>query len=76
MATWAIITTSQTSPAVTCSPWQPTSVKKAERNALRCGIAPMRDHAGELADLEREERGPEHEGDEGRPDRCRRGAAH
>src|SRR5215471_9738738 len=28
-ATWAIITASQTSPAVTCSPWQPTRVKKA-----------------------------------------------
>jgi hypothetical protein len=27
-------------PVVTCSPWQPTSVKNAERNALRCAVAP------------------------------------
>ena len=40
IATCAIITASQISPAVTCSPWQPTSVKNADRKALRCGVAP------------------------------------
>ena len=32
-ATCAIITASQISPAVTCNPWQPTTVKNAERKA-------------------------------------------
>ena len=63
-ATCAIITASQTSPAVTCNPWQPTRVKKAERNALRCGVGAAGDHVGELADLESEERGAEHESDQ------------
>ena len=31
---------SQIRPAVTCSPWQLTRMKNADRNALRCGVAP------------------------------------
>ena len=31
---------SHSRPAVTCAPWQPTSVKKDDRKALRCGPAP------------------------------------
>src|SRR6267154_981235 len=38
--TCAIIVSSQRMPAETCSPWQPTSVKNADRNALRVGPAP------------------------------------
>ena len=41
IATWAIITANQISPAATCKPWQPTTVKNAERKALRYGVAPM-----------------------------------
>ncbi len=37
-ATCAISTANQISPAVTCNPWQPTTVKNAERKALRCGV--------------------------------------
>ena len=33
----AIIVPIHSKPAVTCAPWQPTSVKKDERKALRCG---------------------------------------
>src|SRR2546430_2155509 len=36
----AIIVPSQRSPALTCTPWHPTRVKKDERNALRPGPAP------------------------------------
>ena len=50
--TCAIIVRSQSRPAVTCRPWQPTSVKKADRKALRVGPGAARDHAGEFADLE------------------------
>src|SRR5258708_3160018 len=39
-ATCAIIVKSQRMPAETCRPWHPTSVKNAERNALRVGPAP------------------------------------
>src|SRR6266403_1672806 len=38
--TCAIIVSSHRMPAETCSPWQPTSVKNADRNALRVGPAP------------------------------------
>src|ERR1700716_2650782 len=38
--TCAIIVSSHRVPAETCSPWQPTSVKNADRNALRVGPAP------------------------------------
>src|SRR5258708_2423839 len=38
--TCAIMVNSQRMPAETCSPWQPTSVKNADRNALRDGPAP------------------------------------
>src|SRR3954453_19363065 len=38
--TCAIMVSSQSRPAETCSPWQPTSVKNADRNALRDGPAP------------------------------------
>ena len=41
VATCAIMTASQSSPKVTCTPWQPTNVKNAERNALRSGVAPI-----------------------------------
>ena len=76
IATCAIITTSQTSPAVTCSPWQPTRVKKAERKALRLRGRAAGDHGGELADLQTEERGSEHKGDDSERNKCRHGAAH
>src|SRR3984893_13947172 len=64
IATWAIITASHTSPAATCSPWQPTSVKNAERNAAALRGRAAGNHVGELADLQTEERGSEQEGDE------------
>ena len=57
------MSTSQINPIVTCSPWQPTRVKKAERNALRCGAAPDRDHAAEFAELESEKRRAEQKRD-------------
>src|ERR1700704_5164126 len=38
--TCAIIVNNHRMPAETCSPWQPTSVKNADRNALRVGPAP------------------------------------
>ena len=38
--TCAIIVSSHRMPADTWSPWQPTSVKNADRNALRVGPAP------------------------------------
>src|SRR6266851_5392258 len=38
--TCAIIVSSHRMPAETCSPWQPTSVKNADENALRVGPAP------------------------------------
>src|ERR1700737_2687518 len=38
--TCAIIVSSHRMPAETCSPWEPTSVKNADRNALRDGPAP------------------------------------
>src|SRR3984893_1403563 len=38
--TCAIIVNSHRMPAETCNPWQPTSVKNADRNALRVGPAP------------------------------------
>src|SRR6202163_4572085 len=38
--TCAIIVSNQSMPAETCSPWHPTSVKNADRNALRVGPAP------------------------------------
>ena len=50
----AIIVPSQRRPIVTCSPWQPTSAKKADRNALRSGPCALRDHLGELVELEAE----------------------
>jgi hypothetical protein len=57
------ITANQTSPVATCSPCQPTRVKNADRKALRCGVG-AGDHISEFADLEREERRPEREGDQ------------
>ena len=56
--TCAIISASQSSPAVTCSPWHPTRVKNADRKALRCGAGAAGDHVGELANLESEEAAP------------------
>src|SRR3982075_741217 len=38
--TCAIIVSSHRMPAETCRPWQPTSVKNADKNALRVGPAP------------------------------------
>ena len=38
--TCAIMVSSQRMPAETCRPWHPTSVKNAERKALRVGPAP------------------------------------
>ena len=40
LATCTISVISQIEPKVTCSPCVPTSVKKAERKPLRCGVAP------------------------------------
>jgi hypothetical protein len=36
--TWTIMTSNQKRPMVTCSPCVPTSVKNADRNALRDGV--------------------------------------
>ena len=41
-------------PAETCSPWQPTSVKNADRNALRVGPAPRATRLGEFPCLDSE----------------------
>src|ERR1700722_14724748 len=41
VATCNSMTISQHRPRVTCSPWAPTKVKKADRKALRDGPAPM-----------------------------------
>ena len=65
-ATCAIITASQISPAVTCSPWQPTSGEERGKKSAALRGRAAGDHAGELADLESEERGAEHEGDQGK----------
>ena len=46
---------SHRSPAVTCTPWHPTRVKKEDRKALRLGPAPRVNQARELADLEGDE---------------------
>src|SRR6266403_2133592 len=55
--TCAIIVSSQRMPAETCSPWQPTSVKNADRNALRDGPAPRATRlANSLPSIERKPR--------------------
>src|SRR3569833_1988471 len=56
---WAIMVRSQRSPAVTWSPWQPPTVKNADRQAPRVGP----DQLGEFAKLEKDEGRPEQERD-------------
>ncbi len=61
--TCAIMVPSHNSPAVTCAPWQPTTAKNEDRNALRCGPSPCGDHAGEIARFEEQESQAEKPGD-------------
>ena len=56
VATCNSMTISQHRPMVTCSPWVPTKVKKAERKALREGPAPIAKHVTELAHFEAQKR--------------------
>ncbi len=63
VATCNSMTISQHRPMVTCSPWVPTKVKKAERKALRDGPAPMLKHVTELAHFETQKRDAQNEGD-------------